>query len=237
MYFIYDLETSGLPEYTEQRGYYPPQNFEKYNTCRVVQISWIILNKELEIIDKQNHIIKPDGWIMDAENIAIHGVSNERAHSDGILFWELSEILRSNAQYIKTIVAHNVYFDYNVLQAEFHRYGEQDMAVIFNVTRKYCTMARGKELFMLPKNPKLKELYTMLYDEEITHEHDAEFDTLHCYKCFLIMKNMPDRSPEQIMQHKKDTRYYHKRPATTQDNEASPSKKRGLFFLKDEGST
>ena len=33
--------------------------------------------------------------------------------------------------------------------------------------------------------PKLSEAYTHFYGDNITNAHDAEFDTLHCYKIYL----------------------------------------------------
>lgn len=225
MYFVFDLETSGLPQFTPQRGYYDPKCIEKYASSRIVSISWIILDKNLEVLDKNTFIISPEGFVLnDPVNIAIHGITDERAHAEGVPFRQVVDILRSKAVHMKTLVAHNVNFDFNVLSSECIRFKEEDLAVILAKSRKYCTMVHGKLLLSLPKNPKLKDLYEMLYETHIEHEHDAEYDTYHCCMCFKILKYIPPNNPDTY-------RTYRKRPPQpTETSDARASKNPTFFF-------
>lgn len=194
MFLVYDTETSGLPQFTRFRGYYDPHNLAKYDTCRIVSISWILLDAQtLEIVDKQTHIIKPDGYVISQGSINIHGITNERAHATGVAMSKILTIISEFAPRVTTIVAHNVMFDVNALKSEAHRYGYHGIAHDLDRAEKFCTMAKAKQLLTLPKNPKLSELYQLLYDEEMTNAHDAEFDTYYCYKCFMQLIHIPKR--------------------------------------------
>jgi DNA polymerase III epsilon subunit-like protein len=229
MYFVYDLETSGLPEFTRSRGYHNPLETGKYDTARVVSISWIILDKDLEIIDKKNFIVKPDGFVMSPENIAIHRITNEHAHAEGVPFIEVADALLAVAHHMKTLVAHNIYFDYNVLKAECYRHGIQDIPAIMNSARKYCTMSQGKQLLSYHKNPKLSELYMALYGEEMENAHDAEYDTFYCCECFVMLKQMPERDPS----YRYAPRYPNKRPAVQRNSGAAGESQEQLAFSLD----
>ena len=60
----------------------------------------------------------------------------------------------------------------------------------FNRTRViyfglYCTMFGAQAKMGVRKWPKLTEAYKYFYGDDITNAHDAEFDTLHCYKVYL----------------------------------------------------
>ena len=203
MYFCFDTETTGLPVYTCKRGYHNPKELDKYDTSRVVSISWIISSNELNIIEKASYFIKPDGYIIPEQSIKIHGITNEKANEDGVPIKLVLDKLVSCLHLMKVVVAHNVHFDVNVLKSECYRYGYGDIAEILGKSIKYCTMDYGKNLLALSKNPKLSELYEMLYDEPMLNAHDAEYDTYYCYKCFEILRQTPLRDPNEIMEKKK----------------------------------
>lgn len=68
--------------------------------------------------------------------------------------------------------------------SEFYRAGMHDELAEMREKKQVCTMRKGKELMGIKKFPKLAELYKHLYNEDITNAHDAQYDTLYCYKCF-----------------------------------------------------
>ena len=188
MYFVFDTETSGLPVFTRFRGYHNPKDFRMYDSSRIVSISWIVANKDMEVVSKETHIIKPDDFVIGEGSIAIHGITNETAHATGKDINMILHRLEKSIGECETIVAHNINFDVNILRSECYRYNMPDLARIINSKEKYCTMARGKEILRYHKNPKLSELYTIVCNEEITNAHDAEYDTWHCYKCFVELQ-------------------------------------------------
>ena len=61
MKLFFDLETTGLPL---QKGFdiwYPPEELDKYETSRIIEIGIIIVHKE-KIIYTFNSLIKPDNF-------------------------------------------------------------------------------------------------------------------------------------------------------------------------------
>lgn len=196
MYFVFDTETSGLPTFTKWRGYFDPRDLSKYNSSRIVQISWRILDQALELIEKQTYVIKPDNFIIPQSSIDIHHITNEKAHQEGVPLSQVLDEVRTKCPLMKMIVAHNVYFDVNVLKSECHRYGYDDIAKSIDKANKYCTMAKAKEKLNLSKNPKLSELYNILCNEQMKNAHDAEFDTYYCCQCFEALMFIPNTDPE-----------------------------------------
>ncbi len=193
MYFIFDTETSGLPKFTEKRGYYDTRDLEKYDTSRIVSISWLILNQDLKQIEKKTFMIKPKDFVISQESINIHGITNEHAQEKGIdIRFVLSDIA-DKLKSVSTIVGHNVNFDVHILKSECYRYGYDSVANLIDKKRNYCTMEKGKELLMLKRYPKLSVLYETLFDDEMVNAHDAEYDTYYCCECFKALCYIPSR--------------------------------------------
>lgn len=194
MFLVYDLETSGLPQFPSFGRYYDPRDLTKYDSARIVSISWILLDNQLQIVDKQTHLIKPDNFIIPQSSINIHKITNERAHAEGKPLRNVLDILASLPS-IHTVIAHNVWFDVNVLTSECYRYQYLELINMLYRAYKYCTMYKAKILLGLSKNPKLTDLYKYIYDEEMENAHDAEFDTLACYRCYEYLAYIPQRNP------------------------------------------
>jgi DNA polymerase III epsilon subunit-like protein len=167
---IFDTETTGLPKSrkssTEGANNWP----------HIVSISWVILDSETNVIEKeQSYIVKPEGWTIPEESIRIHRITNEMAEKDGVpLSRAIGEFL---AETYDALVAHNMEFDYNVLDNAIR----WDLKMAFNEIRKpkLCTMELGrnicklKTLFGKPKAPKLSELYMYAFGTA------PDMDTLH----------------------------------------------------------
>jgi DNA polymerase III epsilon subunit-like protein len=193
MYFCFDTETTGLPSYDERRQYYSPKIKEKYDSSRIVSISWIILDNQLQTIEKSNYLIKPDGFDIPLASTRIHGITTERANIEGKDIKDVLKCIESRIEMIDTLVAHNIMFDLNILRSECFRYGFQELADVLYRAGRFCTMERGRNLLALSKNPKLSALYEELYGEEMKNAHDAEFDTFYCTECFKMLKYIPQK--------------------------------------------
>lgn len=188
MNLAFDSETSGLPiKNPINKWQFPdPKYREYYEPCRLVSISWI-LSRGAELVQQSYYIIKPKDFIISPESQKIHGISQEKAESEGI---DVSEALKSFTQALYTVdnlIAHNVYFDINVLKSEFYRNNQNDLAELMDKKRHICTMKLGKEFMKLHKNPKLSELYQYCFNTKADNLHNALADTFYCWKCFLHM--------------------------------------------------
>lgn len=77
-YLFFDTETTGLPCYEDYIKFW-----ETYNTecCRLVQLAYILCDKDRNIIEQGNSIIRPEGFTIG--NNHIHGITQEKALAEG----------------------------------------------------------------------------------------------------------------------------------------------------------
>lgn len=197
MYFVFDIESSGLPR---GRGIIY-QNIEAYDTCRIVSIAYAIVDKYGKRDGPTKYfVVKPENFVISNESIAIHGISNEIAQT-GVSFSEVIDTLRNDLVKCDTLVAHNISFDYNALMSELFRRsqnnGEYDMLMetITNM-KQFCTMKVGHKKMKddlgsckgYLRWPKLINLYKYLTNNDMENAHNAEADTDACLACFIELK-------------------------------------------------
>lgn len=184
--FVFDTETSGLP-YKERGSNYDYKNLEHFNSSRLLSISWLLINDINEIVEKKTYYIKPDDFEISEASINIHGLTKEFLNENGITIHEV--LLNLNGLFTKyninLLIAHNINFDINILKSELYRYQYNITLSKIARTETFCTMLGSQVRMNVYKWPKLSEAYTYFYNEEITNAHDAEYDTLHCYKIYL----------------------------------------------------
>lgn len=183
--FIYDVETTGLPIRINRTLNY--NNLESFNNCRLISISWIITDNINNIIEKGTYYVKPDNFEVSQESINIHGLTNQFLEQNGESIHNIIDLIKNifTEKYeIIKIVSHNIDFDINVLKSELVRYNYSDLLIKINDIETYCTMLKSQSVMRVNKWPKLSEAYRYFYDEDITNSHQAEYDTLYCYKIF-----------------------------------------------------
>ena len=184
-YLFIDTETTGLP-----RNRYASYT-DTTNWPRLVQIAWLYCDQDGKTLSSEEHIIKPEGFVIpfDAQNL--HGISNERAYSEGK---DLDFVLKRFSEAINAsthLVAHNLDFDFNVLGAEFVRKGINNRLTYLN---RFCTMQGATEYCHIPggqyefKWPSLFELYYTLFNATFQEKHNALYDVKICAECFFELK-------------------------------------------------
>jgi len=197
MYFIFDTETSGLPARGGPiRGYFHPKLLTKYDSARLVSIAWIVLDAELQEIERGSALIRPNGFVVSEDSTRIHGITHQHAVDNGKDIIEILDALVDLLAKCKCIVAHNVWFDVNIFKSECYRINHIECLALFDRCTKYCTMLKGRELLNLSKIPTLALLYNELFGKSLCNAHDARYDTLHCCACFLALKHIPQRGPK-----------------------------------------
>lgn len=198
MYFVFDVETKGLPLSNPQSKYRFPhfKQLKRYDPARLQSISWIVANEEGEKVKQESFIIRPLDFIIDNESKAtqIHGITKEIADEKGVPFHTMYDKMYEDLCECKTLVAHNIQFDVSIMLSEMYRYNKMDGIQELLDKNRICTMKYGKIASGMKKNPKLSELYEHFYGEEIQNAHDATFDTLYCYKCLVEMLKIPEIS-------------------------------------------
>jgi DNA polymerase III epsilon subunit-like protein len=195
MYFVFDLETTGLPIFN-QEGKYRFHSFRKlkmYDPARIVSMSWIVLDDTGNMLKQAYHVVRPLDFTIDNNSVAtkIHGITNEIAVEKGVLWERVYDEFIADLKLCHSLVAHNLQFDLSVMLSEMFRYNKQDGVTEMLGKTRVCTMMLGKIAMNQKKSPKLSELYKFLYNEDIQNAHDAFYDTLHCCKCMIAMMKQP----------------------------------------------
>jgi DNA polymerase III epsilon subunit-like protein len=197
MYLVFDTETTGLPQFTKYRGYFDPKDVKFYDRSRILSISWILIDdKTLEESEPQTYYIKPDNFTISPESILIHGITEEIANERGVPISIVFDAMKRVMPDVTHIIAHNISFDVNVLASECYRYGQNALATQLRHKQRYCTMAEGKKILRLTKNPKLGELFHTLFGKHIENAHDAKYDTMNCSQCFLALARKTTHQPK-----------------------------------------
>lgn len=188
MYLFFDTETTGLPDNWNA----PASNFN--NWPRMVQLAYLLYDTDGQLIESKNFIIKPNGYTIPSDSSRIHGISTQRAMTDGI---EIDIVLAdfqtmlSKATYL---VAHNMEFDEKIIGAEFYRLKNNDPLVSKS---KFCTMKSRSIISYceIPsgrygsyKWPKLSELHYKLFGTNFEDAHNASIDIQATAKCFFALR-------------------------------------------------
>jgi len=184
MFLFFDTETTGLP-----RNYLAPLE-DLDNWPRLVQLAWLMVDKKGKELKGVNKIIKPEGFTIPEAAAAVHGISTERAHKEGVL---LNSVLKEFADVVggaKIVVAHNMSFDEKIMGAELLRKKHEHK--LFE-RPKICTMQSSTDYCQIEnefgyKWPKLIELHHKLFDEGFDDAHDALADVKACARCFFELK-------------------------------------------------
>jgi DNA polymerase-3 subunit epsilon len=185
MYLFFDTETTGLP-----RNWNAPVS-DLSNWPRLVQIAWLLYDRDGKKISGKDHIIRPHGFTIPQEAARIHGITTERAISEGVSLKEALEDFSLALEGVSCLVAHNIRFDEKIVGAEFLREGIENK---LSRTDKICTMAETTHYCKLPGNygdykwPKLSELYFTLFNDKFEEAHNAAVDIKACAECFWELR-------------------------------------------------
>jgi DNA polymerase III epsilon subunit-like protein len=193
MRLIFDTETNGLPV-CKAFGFFPLYtNTAKYNNARIVQVSYIITDDNYNKLEESDTIIRFDGFKI--ENHQFHGITELISQTDGIGFMEFAEKFNNSLNMVDTLIAHNIDFDFNVLCAEFYRYGRLDIVAKMESKQQICTMKRYKNLVGATfknstdiKYPNLKELYTFATGRVMENHHNSMYDTNNLWQAVKIIE-------------------------------------------------
>src|SRR5690606_21162797 len=117
MYLIFDTETTGIPHNKTA----PITDLD--NWPRLVQIAWQLHDNRGRLLARHNYIIRPDGFDIPYNAQQIHGISTQRALSEGIPVKKALNALLEDTSRAKLLVGHNIEFDKSILGAEMIRLG------------------------------------------------------------------------------------------------------------------
>ena len=188
---FFDVETTGLSRSTD----------------RLVQIAWIKASEDGVVIQRENHIIKPNGFTIPTSASNIHGITTSLAHTYGSNLNSVLKLFTNCLNDVDFLVGHNISFDTSFIRSELKR---NSLSCEINDKISICTMRSSVAWCRLPKTnglpgfkfPRLGELHFRLFGEDVDGLHDAMVDVEVTMRCFfalrdrglIVLPNSPHRS-------------------------------------------
>jgi len=106
---IFDTETTGLP-----RDKTMPANLAAENWPDLVSLSWKVYTDGV-CTSTNSYLILPQGWEIPLEATKIHGISHEKACSDGVRLSTALDAFCKDVATCSVVMAHNLSFDKQVI--------------------------------------------------------------------------------------------------------------------------
>ena len=180
---IVDIETTGLPIRDNGKSA-NPSILKCYDSSRLVELGYYIIDINNNIIKEKEFLIKPDNFIISDEVVKIHGITQDRAIKEGKPIKNVFNKLEEDLIYynVNTFISHNVDFDKNIILSECYRLNNESIINKLLSMSNYCTMKDNKIFYN--KWPKLSVLYEELFNKVIIVKHRALADVKLCYECY-----------------------------------------------------
>lgn len=183
----FDCETTGIPE----KGMKWDEDFLRFP--RPVTMAWAFGDTE------RHEIIRPQGWDIPTETVAIHGVTTEQADKEGKPFVEVVTEFLNDAEKYPLICAHNVYFDTSIIKAAIMalcpELADKAESALFkgkriDTMRKTIKFVGARKENGSGKFPTLEELFAKLFDGATFPAHNALEDVRALRKCLPTLVEM-----------------------------------------------
>lgn len=187
---FYDTETSGMPLW------------DKPSTDRgqphIVQLYAALVDSETRsTLQQVDLLIRPDGWEIDPETTAVHGITQERALAEGVPEHLAVVLLFELWQLADLRVAHVETFDARIQRIGMKRFGYGDkLADLWKDGPAACTAKLSKPAVRPEgaKVPKLADAYRHFTGQELTDAHTARADVLACMAVYwAVIDGSPRR--------------------------------------------
>jgi DNA polymerase-3 subunit epsilon len=188
-----DTEASGLPK--NWKAPYSKVNNWPFS----VQISWLLYSNQGILIKQENHYISNDDFKITPAAVDIHGITREFLSKNGEPRHKVMELLAEDIKkYQPTIIGHFIELDIHVLSADFFRSGVENPILSLPT---FCTMIATKQLAHRPQNKYLRlgDLYQLLFNTSLEHQHDALVDATATAECFFELIEKGEINDEYIV--------------------------------------
>ncbi len=174
-----DTEASGLPK--KWNAPYSKVNNWPFS----VQVSWLVYNRNGDLIKEENHYINNNDYKITPAALNIHGITQEFLKQHGQPRHQVLQLLAQDMQlYQPLLIGHFMELDFHIISADFFRSGVENP--ITNL-QMFCTMIATKHLIHHPQNKYLRlgDLYEMLFNAPLQHQHNALNDVRATANCFF----------------------------------------------------
>lgn len=180
---FYDTETTGKFDFNS------PATAD--HQPRIVQLAALLTDAEGKTMASFQTLVSPDGWEIETEAAAVHGISAELCVGYGS---DIRGVLNTFGRMLlraETIIGHNEDFDHCMMLREFAL-----LKLTFPQRQTFCTMHASTPHCKLPgrygdyKWPKLTEAYKHFFGKDFDGAHDAMADVLACRDIYFALKKL-----------------------------------------------
>lgn len=166
---LYDIETTGLINF--QAG-------AEEQTARICEIAAILLNADTleQIGEPFCELIKPDGWVIEADAQEVHGISLEQCEEFGIPIADAIERFDAMADQATVLSGFSMRYDNKGVRGERRRLGRDDRyGVLPELDVMYAAnpFTNAKNGKGGKKMPSLKEAFEELTGQPMPDAHTA----------------------------------------------------------------
>lgn len=192
---VFDTETTGLPARAGFEKLMPAWDLKSYEGCRVIQLAWCVYARDGQLLRRRAVYIKPDGFVVPADSVKIHGITQERLFAEGVPIRVALKEFSGELAGAGLVIGHNARFDVCALASEAWRYGLNDLAAAIEGAPVACTMRLAKEFCGARgqygvKFPRLAELHAKLFGAEPAVQHDALADVEATAACYFRLREL-----------------------------------------------
>lgn len=162
------------------------------NWPRIIELAWELFDENGRTIQEKSFLIKPDGWkVPDGEFWQEHGFTTEKCEAEGTAMPEVLNYFIAAVRTADIMVAHNMSFDYPIINCEMLRYGKRAKRIETYCTKEESTPICGI-LGPAGKNkwPTLAEAYTFFTGKQPENAHHALADVKMCKEVYLAMQDL-----------------------------------------------
>lgn len=179
--FFFDTETTGVPDFIA------PSSAE--HQPRIVSVAGILVDYETREVEAAfDLIVRPEGWVIPDDVIAIHGITNERASRVGISESLATEVVREMARLADIRVAHSANFDNRIIRIALKRFMGDVVADDWKDRPSICTAQLARKI-MGGKIPKLADAHQYFLGEGFEGAHSALADAEACMRVYFAIKD------------------------------------------------
>ncbi len=182
MYLFFDASAAG-----SVKDWKKPAN-DPFNWPRVAHLSWLLYNKDRELIDQSDDLVKPDGWSFPAESEKFHFIDQATLQENGKPIREVLNRFMEAVDKATYGVAFNMQFNGSVLKSEFYR---ANITERLDTLDNYCLMREATWFTRIPgpggrfKWPKLQDIHAKLFQARYEKAGHALADVSTSAICFF----------------------------------------------------
>lgn len=197
---FYDTETTGLPLWKEPSG--DPRQ------PHLVQLAALLVDLEMrQVVEELDLLIKPEGWIIPDDVVAVHGITTAHALEHGIHESTALDRFMALHELADERIAHVESFDARLLRIALKRYRDDAAADAWKAGPSQCTAKLSSPICQLPlkkpspwskfKTPNLTEAFEFFTGGPMAGAHSAMADTRACMTVFFGVQDHQAKEAEK----------------------------------------